>query len=302
MNLSITVLEVPVLIVVGIGLSLNTENLFLSDVQTSISMTESITEVFFQLAGTQRLDILQNMKNQDWKMSGLAKKLDSTLPHIHRDFNRLVETNLIEKKSDGDYRLTSFGKILCDVVPLIEFMSKNQKYFDDHEFEKLPKKFIDRLSSLSKSSLIHGYVKVSEKWKEIYENADDFICNILVEVSYNDDIMNTISKKINSGVKIRSIFSPNSIMGKERKESLKKYNIQQFVKDEKILRKTSKSIHMVVVLNEKEAGISFLSKSGFIDLGSMFYSNESQFYEWCKDYFEYVWQNSNSFQENNVRS
>ena len=74
------VLEVPVLIVVGIGLSLNTENLFLSDTQTSISMTESITEVFFQLAGTQRLEILLNLRNQDCKMSNMAKKLDSTLP------------------------------------------------------------------------------------------------------------------------------------------------------------------------------------------------------------------------------
>ena len=62
-----------------------------------------------------------------------------------------------------------------------------------------------------------------------------------------------------------------------------------------------KGIKMVVVLNEKEAGVIFPRKNNEVDLSKMFYSTDSNFHEWCLDYFNYSWKNSNSFQEHKLK-
>ena len=270
--------------------------------ETPTLMTESLAEVFFQIANTQRLDIMLNLNDQEYKMSEMAKKLDATMPHVHRDFNKLQDSNLIEKNPDGHYHLTSFGKMMCSIIPMVDFMNKNKKYFDNHSFDDLPNKFVERMSALSNSKMIRGYVKVVEKWKEIYSNADKFISNVLVEASYSEDIVQIITQKVQKNIKIRSIFSNNPIVTKERNTVLKKYDIQKFIEDEKIMRKMSKDLSIVIVLNEKEAGVSFPSDCGSIDMGNMFYSDDPRFYEWCLDYFEHLWKNSSRFQENKVKS
>jgi len=288
--------------VIGLNPDSILESKLLYETKGSTIMTESLADVFFQIANTQRLDILLNLKDQEYKMSNMAKKLEATMPHIHRDFNRLQESNLIEKKPDGHYCLTSFGKMMCSIIPRIDFINNNQKYFNNHSFEALPEKFVERLGALSNSKLIKGYVKVAEKWNEIYCNADKFISNVLVEASYSEDIVKTITEKIQKDIEVCSIFSYNPIITKERDKIIEKYGIKKFIEEEKILRKMSKDLSVVIVLNEKEAGVSFPSDCGSTDMGNMFYSDDPRFHEWCLDYFEYLWKNSSRFQENKIKS
>jgi len=287
----------------GIGLNPNplSHNKLLYENKGPLLMTESLAEVIFQIASTQRLDIMLNLNSKEYKMSEMTKKLDAAMPHVHRDFNRLQESNLIEKKPDGNYCLTSFGKMMCSIIPMIGFMNSNQKYFNNHSFKELPEKFIARLSAFSNSKLIKGYVKVAEKWQEIYNNANKFIYNVLVEASYSEDIVKTITEKVQKDVRVSSIFSDNPIITKERESIIKKYGIKKFIDEEKIMRKMSKGLSVVMVLNEKEAGVSFPSDCGSIDLGNMFYSDDPRFHEWCLDYFEYLWKNSSRFQENKMK-
>ena len=264
-------------------------------------ITEPMADVFFQFASTQRLEIVESLSERKYKMSEIAKKLDVTMPEIHRNLNRLQESNMVEKKPDGTYCLTSFGNMMHSIIPVVNYLKENQNYFNDHSLTSLPNKFIDRLGALSNSKLVHGYVKVAEKWKEIYSNADKFINNVLIEASYSDDIMKTISEKLQKDVTISSIFSDKPIITNEREEVIKKYGIKKSIQDEKIMRKMADDLSIAMILNEREAGISFPLSNGNIDMGNMFYSDNPDFHEWCLDYFEHMWKKSSRFQENKIR-
>ena len=61
------------------------------------------------------------------------------------------------------------------------------------------------------------------------------------------------------------------------------------------------NIQVVVVLNEKEACVMFPRIGGDVDVSEMFYSNSSDFHEWCLDYFKHCWHGSKVFQESKLK-
>jgi len=58
-------------------------------------------------------------------------------------------------------------------------------------------------------------------------------------------------------------------------------------------------ISVVTLLNEKEACVIF-STDGKSDLSEMLYSKDPHFHEWCLDYFNNCWNESNSFKEDKL--
>ena len=231
----------------------------------------------------------------------MAKEFGATVPEVYRNFERLVKTDLISKNSDGDYSITTYGKIVCGQISAIEFMSENKKYFKNHDFGDIPQKFLQRIGSLENGKQIKGFVKVMEKWQEIYKNADKYICNILYEVPYTADLMEPLIKKVENGVKLHSILSESAIIPKERKQMIDKLVIRKIIEKGLMERKMKDNVSVVVLLNEKEGCVMFPSKTGEVDLGEGFYGNDSLFQEWCADYFDYCWTNAKPFQESKMK-
>ena len=81
---------------------------------------------------------------------------------------------------------------------------------------------------------------------------------------------------------------------------LEKHGFKKLVQEGKIERKMKKDVKTVVVLNEKEACISFPSLEGESDLSMAFVSDDVPFHEWCLDYFRYCLYNSGSFIESKL--
>src|SRR5690348_10311943 len=156
---------------------------------------EKIADDFLELASQQRLGILLKLLDKKSKVSIIAKDLDATVPEVYRNFERLVKSNLIVKESDGDYSITTYGKIICDQIPSLSFLSQNKKYFTDHGFGDLPQKFLQRVGALADGQHVKGFVKVLEQWKNIYKNSDEYIYNILFEVPYDSDLLELLVKK-----------------------------------------------------------------------------------------------------------
>jgi len=228
----------------------------------------------------------------------LQKKIDATVPEVFRNVSRLSKANLIKKNSDGTYSLTPRGEIIFLHVPSFVFTSKNKSFFNDHTFGNIPPKFLQRIGALQNVKQVKGYVKVIEKWKDIYENSQKCILNILSEMPYTEDITKPLIEKLKKNIKIRTIFSDRTIVSKERKKIFESV-LKKFIESGNINRKMVKNVSVVLVMNEKEAGIIF-PKDGEADMSRMFYGNEPEFHEWCMDYFEYCWSNSSSFQESKL--
>ena len=259
--------------------------------------TEDIAGEFMEMASEQRLSVLLSLAKEKSNLSSMAKRLDATAAELHRNFGRLQKAGLVKKDQDGHYELTLYGKTICSQIPTLEFMSKNKKYFENHNFSGLPPKYVQRIGGLAESELITGYVKVIERWESIYKNAKEYIYNILIEIPYNEKLLQTLESKLTSKIRIASIFSEAAIISKERQELLAKFDFSKFVKDGTLERRMKKDVKIALVLNEKESGLSFPTDKGEPDMSKMFYSSSEQFHEWCLDFFNDSWKDATSFQE-----
>ena len=258
---------------------------------------EKIAENFLELSSEQRLKIIFSLLEAKSNLSNMAKKLDATNPEVHRNFARMLKAGLVEKDSDGNFHLSTFGKIVCAQIPSIVFVSENKNYFENHDFGNIPSKFIRRIGELYENNHIKGFVRVLEKWKEIHENSEKYIYNILTEVPYSKDIIDAVEHKLKNKIKIRSVFAENAIVPEERKTVFQIKDFNKYVKDGLLERKMHKDISVIVLVNEKEACISFPKRTGEHDMSEMLYSSDSQFHDWCLDYFNHCWNDSTSFQE-----
>lgn len=262
---------------------------------------EKIASVFLELASEQRLNILQNLEEENLNIAKLAKILDATNPEVHRNVGRLSKNGLIVKNPEGNYQLTTFGKTVLAQIPAIGFVSDNKNFFNGHNLGDVNKKFIQRIGSLQSKKQIKGFVKVLEKWKKIQENADKFIYNILSEVPYSKDIIDVISEKLENNIPIKSIFSDSVVVPEDRKKLFEEKGFQKFVTSGTLQRKISKDKVIGLLITDKEAGVFFQNFEGEPDLSEMFVSSEPDFREWCLDYFEEAWKRAANFQESKLK-
>ena len=264
------------------------------------NLSEKIAKDLFEIASEQRLSILFYLREEKSSISKLAKKLDATVPEVFRNFDRLVKAGLIEKNLDGNYGLTLYGKTVCTNLPSLFFVSLFEKYFKNHDFGEIPEKFIQRIGDLGTAQHIKGVVRVLEKWKNIHQNAKEYIFNILAEVPYSQDIIEVVAQKAMSGVKINSIFSENVVIPDERKEIFEKLQFKKFI-DKGIIERKMQKVKVVLLLNEKEACVMFPSKDGEADMSEALYSMDQKFHEWCYDFFNDCWNKSGIFQERKLK-
>ncbi len=260
---------------------------------------ENAADDFLELASEQRLNIIFRLLLQKTKISNMAKELDATVQEVHRNFERLSDAGLIKKDKDGYYDLTTYGKTICTQVPSLLFLSKNRKYFENHDFGDIPMKFIQRIGALAEGEQVKGFVKVLEQWKSIYKNADEYIYQIFTEVPL--DLIEPFLNRVKHGAKLNYIFSEMVIVPKGRKELLAKLGMKSLLERGSVERKMKKDVSVVVVLNEKEACVVFPTLDGAADMREMFYSKDLLFHEWCLDYFRYCWYGSGVFQEGKLK-
>ena len=261
---------------------------------------DQIAGEFLEISSEQRLAILTSLYKEKSNLSSIAKQLDSTAAEVHRNLGRLQKVGLVRKDTDGNYTLTTYGKTIHTQIPTLEFMVKNKKYFENHDFAGLSYKYIQRKGTLAGSDLISGYAKVLEKWQSIYKNAKQYIRNILVDIPYDEKTLGILKGKLEGKVEVSSIFSETAIVPDERRDLLSRYDFTEHIRAQTLRRKMTKKHKITLVLNENEAGISFPTLEGEPDMSRMFYSSDQSFHEWCNDLFAEEWSAAVSFQESKL--
>jgi len=263
--------------------------------------SEKISNDFLELASEQRLNIMINLAEKKLSISKLATLLDATRPEVHRNVHRLARTGLIAKDLDGNFKLTTFGESILIQIQSISFISNNKKFFTTHTLGNLPPKFIQRLGALQEKKHVKGFVKVIEKWTKIHQNAKNHIYNILFEVPYSGDIIDIISSQLKNNVHIRSIFSESTVISEDRKKIFEEKGFKKHVISGILERKMKHDMNVGVFVTDKDGAIIFPNLEGVPDLSEMFISSDSDFRDWCYDYFEWCWKNSTSFQESKLK-
>lgn len=243
-------------------------------------------DLFMELASETRCAILLMLKEKPTRTNKLAKDLNLTVQETHRNTARLTETGMIRKDSEGLFSLTEYGKLIVDQIQYYQFLFKHQNFFEDHSCD-LPPKFKQRLGVLNNCELITKVTNVQQRIKKIESEAKDHI-KLIVSQAWEDE-GKILLDRVKNGVKISTIFGFDSVMPDEIEDNIQKKLISFIQKGSLEQKIVDDNVKISLFIADKQAAVMFPNQKGEVDMNTLFSGKDPEFYEWCNDYFEYLW-------------
>ena len=268
------------------------------------SIFDETEEIFSSLANSQRLAILYIISENKKTLSSIAKELKITTQETHRNLNKLMNSNIIEKDFKGYFSLTVFGDMIIKNISAINFLSKHKRFFSEHNFYNIPIKFIQRIGALEKSDFLSGFVAVIEYIKRMYQNCEKYIYSILPQVPL--DLIHTAIPIVKErGLKFKHILPIDALIPKKSEEFLENEGYSKLLHKGIIERRMVTKTNLGIVLTEHQALVMFPLSKGLVDMNFIFCNNVSVdnglFHEWCLDYFIEIWNNAKTFDSGKLK-
>ncbi len=260
---------------------------------------EGVGSLFFELAGDLRLSMLAKLSQKSSRLSQLASDLDATMQEAHRNMTRLIESGLVAKGKEGELMLTAYGKTVVLLIPSYEFLYRNKEFFLDHSLGDLSLKFIQRMGAFSSCEVVYGVMAILQRWKNLYAESERYIKEIMAQVPL--DLIETVSSRVEQGVKFSYIFSANAVVPKGRNQLLQKVGWRNFISKGIVERRMLPEVKLMTIFNEKQGCVLFPNMKGEPDLNVMFYGADREFLEWCADLFTHNWEKAGPFDESKLK-
>ena len=256
---------------------------------------EGVGTLFFELAGDLRLSMLTKLSQKNYRLSQLSSELEATMQEAHRNMTRLVDSGLVSKDRDGELVLTAYGRTVVAMIPGYEFLYNNRDFFIDHSLGDLPPKFIQRMGAFSRCEMVRGVMAILQRWKNLYSESERYIREIMAQVPL--DLIETVSSRVEGGVKFSYIFASNAVVPKGRIQLLQKVGWRNFISKGLVERRMLPEVKVMTIFNEKQGCVLFPNMKGEPDLNVMYYGEDREFLEWCSDLFDYQWEKAGQFDE-----
>lgn len=260
---------------------------------------EGVGSLFFELAGDLRLLMLTKLSHRNYRLSHLATELNSTMQEAHRNMTRLIESGLVAKGRESELMLTVYGRTVVMLIPSYDFLYRNKEFFLDHSLGDLPTKFIQRMGTFQSCEMVHGVMAILQRWKNLYSESEQYIKEIMAQVPL--DLIETVSSRVERGVKFSYIFAANAVVPKGRTQLLQKLGWRNFISNGLVERRMLSEVKVMMIFNEKQGCVLFPNMKGEPDLNTMFYGEEKEFLDWCIDLFAYQWEKAGPFDENKLK-
>lgn len=256
---------------------------------------EGVGSLFFELAGDLRLSMLTRLREKNYRLSQLSSELNATMQEAHRNMTRLIDAGLVAKDKDGELVLTAYGRTIVTIIPSYDFLYRNRDFFFDHSLGDLPPKFIQRMGAFQNCEIVHGVMAILQRWKNLYSESQEYIREIMSQVPL--DLIETVTGRVEGGVKFSYIFASNSVVPKGRTQLLQKLGWRNFISKGVVERRMLPEVKVMTIFNEKHGCVLFPNMKGEPDLNMMFYGEHVEFLEWCSDLFNYQWEKAGPFDE-----
>jgi predicted transcriptional regulator len=249
---------------------------------------ESLAELLFVLASTDRLQVLSCLREEkEYRLSDIAQRLDSSIQEASKHVARLREQNFVEKNpSNGYYALTTLGKLVTKLLLSMEFLSENKEYLLTHNISSLPEEFIGRIGELQQHQYNAKAGLVLSFTQQVISEADKFVWLMSDHSLIDSDIVFDIERDRNRSLIWRIILP---IGNKIDWQDLRSYakNVHT-----RIEIGFSREIIAGIALNEEVDQLLLPDLRGSLDFNSGFISSSLSFCKWCQDLFGYVWKGS----------
>lgn len=238
---------------------------------------ENLGSLLFELSSEERMSILSNLSEEPLKLSHLAQKHNMTVTEASRQIQRLSDAELIIKDVEGFYKITPYGGIILSLMPSLGFVSKNRKYFQEHDTSVLPNELIARFGELSKFTFNEDTISNLLHHMKILKDSEEFCWTAANQFHLSAPPL--IIEALGRGVDLRTILPADLILPPGFKPA------------EGVERRTLPGFNLVVIISEKEAVLGLPYLSGKMD-HSQYFSIDPDFIKWCKDLFLYYWNNA----------
>ena len=234
--------------------------------------------MFFELASEIRLDILQELKNENLKMQEIARRIDVTATEAFRQLERLSNALLVQKQPDGTFALAEYGKLVFQLSSSLEFTSKHKEYFSTHDVTRFPIQFVNRLGELSQAKLIIDTIETLNKAQRAFMEAEEYGWG-MAEGTIPEQMEPIMDKIIQKGVKLRFVIPETRLpTNTSPLQPMKNVEIRGLL-----------DLPAIVVLTEKEGAVCFRQVGGRMDYAG-FFGKHPTFLNWVKDLFQYYWE------------
>jgi len=234
--------------------------------------------LFFELASEIRLDILQELKNENLKMQEIARRIDVTATEAFRQLERLSNALLVQKQPDGTFALAEYGKLVFQLSSSLEFTSKHKEYFSTHDVTRFPIQFVNRLGELSQAKLIIDTIETLNKAQRAFMEAEEYGWG-MAEGTIPEQMEPIMDKIIQKGVKLRFVIPETRLpTNTSPLQPMKNVEIRGLL-----------DLPAIVVLTEKEGAVCFRQVGGRMDYAG-FFGKHPTFLNWVKDLFQYYWE------------
>ena len=130
-----------------------------------------VYDLFTELSSKKRLGILQALDEKPMKFTRLLKEFEMTSPEVSRQLNRLSDVKLIEKKGDGKYYNTLFGKLVLSCMSNLNFVSTKSEYFLKHDTAPIPQRLLSQIDALSTGEIINGVYEILSTYEKYSMNS-----------------------------------------------------------------------------------------------------------------------------------
>jgi predicted transcriptional regulator len=246
---------------------------------------ERLCDVMFELSNEDRLRILRELEGEATIVTGLSNRLGLTNQEVSRHLSRLGDVELTTKAPDGQYSLTSYGRLTLKQIEGLEFTSRHKEYFVDHTAEDLPAGFVYRMGELEGSARVDDVMVVFHNIERMIREAEEYIWRLTDR--YLMMALPELDAPICGGLEFRLMQSkdfefppdwpgPGRIMAKARVEGVFKL-------------RESETANVFIAMSEKEvAALAFPTTERRFDYFG-FASKDEGTHGWCSDVFQHYW-------------
>jgi predicted transcriptional regulator len=238
-----------------------------------------VHELFTELSAKKRLDILKALGEGPMKFTKMSNEFDMTSPEASRQLTRLSDAKLIEKRTDGSYHLTSFGRAVLGCLPNLDFIAREMEYFLKHDTSPLPPDLLQRIDDLSRGEVINGFMDVLNTVDMHFDGIENFFW--FVSNDFPHYFLPKCEEQLERGVEYKVIFPEDFI------PTLLSLNVKNL---EAVKLRALSEVNLTIDISDKFCVLALPSKDGKIDQSACIMGFDSNFREWCKDLFNYYWE------------
>jgi len=242
---------------------------------------EELGRLFFELASENRLTILRLLCDESLRMQEVARRLDVTATEAFRQLQRLGEVSLVERRPDGAFTATQYGRLVMHLSSVYGFVSQHREYFLGHDVWGLPTEFLNRLGELSGAELLTDSAEGVNTGIRIFLEAEEYAWGVSERGSGGPDHLDPlVDDQISRGVRMRLIVPVHQLS----------YAASQ-VTDSNVEVRGLSEPPALVALSEREAMACFRFVGGRMDYAG-FTGRDPIFRGWARDLFQHYWERS----------